>query len=557
MQKTPIQFLITAVVLIATASSSFAWRSTLYPVTWTSPGIGFGFETAKIIQDFSYAGYGDGAASLPTGGQIFNVRTTVIAGSGFADNTGNSDSTAAIQAYINACKNNGGGVVLLPAGTYKVSCGTGSSALRVSSDNVIIRGEGKGVTKIVNTTTNMRGKSVILFAPAGNPTQETAVNLRADHLRPYTRILVANASGFQVGDLVELAWDFTPEWIAENNQQSFWTSTDKPNPALYVRRITAVDVAGKAVTINAPTRYYMKMRDNARIYKIGNRLRECGIERLSIGNLDTTASGFGESDYTVASTAGYQVHEASLIKMAYTINCFMHQIESFDPEGTGDSHMLSCGVVLHRAANTSVQFVTMQKPQYGGGGGNGYMFKVLGCENLFNQCSALYSRHGFSLTSSSTSGNVFYKCSDSFSGLAAGTPASGRYVTGGYGSDTHGDFTHSNLWDSCSVTESQWEAFHRGTESGNAGATSAHGVFWNTEGGKQSLTHVNASGHCIITNQAEYGYVIGTKGLTSGVKSTISSGTNMAPADHVEGVGSGATLEPQSLWIDQKERRLN
>lgn len=557
MNKTPKKLTLATAMILAITSTAFAWRSTIYPDTWTPPEIGFGFETSKLIQDFSYAGYGEGAVALPSGGQVFNVRTTVIAGSGFADNTGNTDATAAIQAYITACKNNGGGVVLLPAGTYKVSCGTASSSLRVSSNNIIIRGEGKGVTKIINTTTNMRDKAVILFAPAGNATQGTAVSLRADHLRPYTRIMVSDASSFQVGDLVELAWDFTPEWIAENNQEAFWTATDKPDSARYVRRITAVDVAGKAVTINAPTRYYMKMRDNARIYKIGNRIQECGIERLSIGNVDSTAAGFGEEDYLVSSTAGYQSHASSLVKMAYAVNCFMHQVDSFDPEGTGDSHMLSCGVILHRTANVSIQFVTMQKPQYGGGGGNGYMFKVLGCENLFNQCNALYSRHGFSLTGAATSGNVFYMCADSFSGLAGGTPAAGRYVTGGYGSDTHGDFTHSNLWDSCSVTESQWEVFHRGTESGNAGATSAHGVFWNTEGGKQSLTHVNASNNCVITNQAEYGYVIGTKGLTPGVLSTISSGTNMAPADHVEGVGAGDTLEPQSLWLDQKARRLN
>lgn len=558
MRYTPKNLVMAAATLLATTSAASAWRSSLYPADWTPPGSGFDFTTEKFIQDFSYAGYKGGLVSLPTGGKIYNVRDSSDGVTNVADNTGVYDSTAAIQAHIDACENNGGGVVYLPTGTYKVKpVGNNTSSLRVRSNNVILRGAGIDNTKIVNAETNMRNKSVILFHPGQTPGDGASVDLKYDHMRPYTQIILNDSTGFAVGNWVELAWDFTPEWISANGQGTWWSAADSPVVARYVRQITAVNHASDTVTIDVPTRYAMKMRDNARIYKITGRLHGCGIEDLAIGNIATTLQGFGEEEYSDSAKAAYQCASSSLIKLSYTINCFVDNVKSFDPAGTGDSHMLSNGIQLSRAAKTTIRNVTMEKPQYGGGGANGYMFLIHGCENLVYQCKANRSRHGFALEHANTSGNVFYKCTDSWSGWAAGTTATGGYVTGGYGSDTHTNFTHSNLWDSCTVYESQWEAFHREELSGNAGATSAHGVFWNTEGGvktsKAEGGHGGASDQSIITDQMKFGYVIGTKGATPGVLNKNNPYT--APIDHVEGVGTGATLVPQSLWLDQQAKR--
>ena len=88
------------------ATSSFAWRSELYPVDWAPPGAEKAFYTDKLIQDFSYAGYKRGEGSVPNKtGPIFDV---VDYG---ADPTGALDSTQAIQAAIDAAEANGEGVV--------------------------------------------------------------------------------------------------------------------------------------------------------------------------------------------------------------------------------------------------------------------------------------------------------------------------------------------------------------------------------------------------------------------------------------------------------------
>ena len=81
-------------------------------------------------------------------------------------------------------------------------------------------------------------------------------------------------------------------------------------------------------------------------------------------------------------------------------------------------------------------------------------------------------------------------------------------------------------------------------------------VFWNTKG-----LSADKTGVCVISLQPGYGYVIGTSGACSGVKSTPVSGTisgaayETAPEDGVEGVGKGETLAPQSLYEDQLKKR--
>ena len=64
-----------------------------------------------------------------------------------ADPSGTADSTAAIQAAITACGNAGGGVVWIPAGTYKLT-----AALTVPS-NVTIAGDGQPATTLHQTGT--------------------------------------------------------------------------------------------------------------------------------------------------------------------------------------------------------------------------------------------------------------------------------------------------------------------------------------------------------------------------------------------------------------------
>ena len=111
-------------------------------------------------------------------------------------------------------------------------------------------------------------------------------------------------------------------------------------------------------------------------------------------------------------------------------------------------------------------------------------------------------------------------------------------------------FSHSNLWDDCHAEDSFWEAIHRGHTT-NQGLTTAHGVYWNTSGsGTQYPSKL------VVTEQGDYGYVIGTSGSVDTVVNLNPASHNTGSWDHVEGEGLGEWLFPQSLYEDQLRLRL-
>jgi hypothetical protein len=79
-----------------------------------------------------------------------------------------------------------------------------------------------------------------------------------------------------------------------------------------------------------------------------------------------------------------------------------------------------------------------------------------------------------------------------------------------------------------------------------------HSVYWNLIG----LAYYGTKTYIVRSEQARYGYMIGTRGAVTGMSTTASGGTRTAPVDHAEGAGMGDTLQPLSLYNDQVARRL-
>lgn len=524
-----------------------AWRSSLYPENWTPP-VKASFSSDKLIQDFSYAGYRRGEEPVPQiTGPVFDVTQSPFN----ADSTGQMDATMAIQAAIDAVAKAGGGVVFLPAGTYLVAPqGGNTSALQIQDSNIVLRGAGHGKTFILNTT--FTRSTVILISPR-DMTFGDYIDVTADLDSPTHRLPVADASAFAVGDKVRLVWSFTQEWIDEHQQGAWWTAPDQtPTVAQYHREVTAVNPAEGWIEVDVPTRYTIKTRDSARLRKMHGNLSGVGLERFSIGNVQHPGRGFGGGDYKVEGTAARDVHGSWLIAFRDTFDSWVIGVHSFQAQGnTTTCHMLSNGIYLLRCFRMTLEDCAMRRPQYGGGGGNGYMFRIQSSQEiLIENCLAEFSRHGFVVSHAGASGNVFLNCVDKETDRATGDSGSEGYVTGGMGSDHHMHFSHSNLFDSCIAVDSFYTAHHRGSVGGKVshGLTSAHGVFWNTRGSG------TRGGALVRSAQGRYGYVIGTSGSRSSV--SIIGGPGHAPPDHVEGEGLGATLEPPSLYRDQLAKRL-
>jgi hypothetical protein len=542
-----------AVAWLAGCHAARAWESELFGPGWTAtPPLSF--YTDKIIQDFSFAGYRRGETSLPPDPP--GATRNVVTDHG-ADPTGATDSTNAIQAAINAAQTAGGGVVFLPAGIYRVSPqGANAFCLRITSSGVVLRGAGTGQTFLLNTETVMRSKHIIqINGPSGaawTSAQTPTTLIAADLPGPVTQIPVASTAGFSPGDQVIIRADSGDDWANEHLEPE-WVGVAEGafGRLMYLRRVIAVDYVNQRLTIDIPTRYTLLRRDNARVYRKTTLISEVGLEHFSIGNVQHPGtSGWGENDYLTEGLSAYDVAGCFAIRMQRARDSWIRGVSSFRAAGnTTTCHILNNGMLLQECQNVTVRDCFFQRPQYGGGGGAGYMFRLQNSGDcLLQDCRAEFNRHGFVFSHMSTSGCVLHQCADVTTGKQTGN--TGNQNTSGRGSDHHMHFSHSNLIDTCLAENSWFEARYRPFGSApRHNLTSAHGVFWNTEGrGTMS--------YAVHTQQSRYGYAIGTRGAVPTVRTDGSSVAKTNPVDHVEGVGQGASLTPFSLFREQRRRRL-
>lgn len=458
------------------------------------------------------------------------------------------------------------------------------ASLWISHSGIVLRGAGPEKTFILNTATAMRAKRIIAVeAPAEAQwrNREEPLTLLADELPgPTVFIPVESTEGFAVGDYVIIRSDPTTEWVLERGETDWVGWEDRIGSILYLRRIEAIDTRAGVLLVDIPTRYALNTRERPEVYRKTGQLREVGVEGFSIGNVEHPGrSGWGALDFAVpdseytrrliesygvdenfadAHKSAQDVHFSFAITMMNVTDGWIRNVNSFAwEENELGSHLLSNGIRLRECRNVTVENCHFQKPQYGGGGGNGYMFRLDHTnECLLVDCSASSSRHGFSLSGMATSGNVHLRCRDSLTGRQTG--GTGLEETGGKATDSHMFFSHSNLYDSCVAEDSWFEARYRYSprlSNPKHNTTSAHTVFWNTKG-------ISNTRHPFVvwSDQGDYGYVIGTSGAVPGVRldgDYPERAHVTAPVDFVEGIGEGETLEPASLYEDQLQRRLS
>ncbi len=524
------------------------WRSLLYPVDWHPP-VEKEFYQDKFLQDYSYAGYHRGEMNVPviTSGIIDVTKEPYK-----ADHTGHEDVTDKIQEAINDAIDNGGGVVYLPAGTYKVSRSPEKDAcLLISDSRVILRGDGPDRTFLYNDTNEMRGNAIIKVLGGGSwaTVRGKVTSISQDLMKPTNVIPVESADGFELGETVIIHAVINDAWIADHHMETHWKEGDIGG-MMYCREIDAIDIINHQLFIDIPIRYALKRDYESKVYPVTKMISEVGIEELSIGNRESGKSGYLPNDYQVEGKGAYDCHDSFAITMERVKNSWIRNVHSYRPEGNGrGSHLLSNGIKVDMTKNVSILHCIMEKPLYGGGGGNGYMFRIMGNETLLEDCEADQSRHGFVFSHATSSGNVIHRCIDKNTGRQKG----GFQIAGSGGSDHHMHFCHSNLIDQSEVKDSYFDVRWRPFGTIVHGITGAHSCFWNitSNGFIQS--------YAVWSDQARYGYVIGTSGNKSKVKldpGTSFSAPIMAPIDHVEGVGEGEQLLPTSLYMDQKARRL-
>ena len=515
------------------------WRSTLYPPGWQP---GFKDKSGRFLHDFSYAGYHMGDVPIP---DTYPGKWYVVTASPYnADNTGKADVTLAIQKALDDAGKAGGGVVLLPAGTYRVKPAPGDyAALHMSYDKVVLRGAGRHQTFIYNDEPNMRSRVILYARPAASASWTSPLGaeyyLSADGQNGSNEVQVATTSAFKTGDLVVLRADATAAWVKEHGMTGTWTASNVKGP-MFLRRVVSTG-SGK-LTLDIPLRYPLLTRDSARIYKARTHLRELGMEDFSVGNREHPGtSGWGDNDYSMSGKSAYDVHASRAISMAYVVDSWIRRVSSYRPAANKKLvHTLSDGVQLYMSRNITVQDSFFAHPQYEGGGGNGYTFVMQGSDNLLDGCGSVSARHAYSFKSMQTTGNVIRDSSSSSPRLAT---------------DFHMHLSAANLLDNLVLDKDFIDASYRPYGTTIHGHTTTQTAIWNTLG---TSYHGSATGVLVDSRQFSWGVVTGTRGAAYGVRTLPTTDTkSTAPEDLREGMGGGGALEPSSLYSDQLARRKN
>jgi hypothetical protein len=506
-----------------------SWCSALYPPTWTptSPADAKG----RFLHDFSYAGYQRGEKPIPA---VAGPIVDVVKDHG-ADPTASKDATAAIQAAIDAVAAKQGGVVLIPAGSYRID-----GTLSVTTSGTVIRGAGAASTALRFTKHEGMSNSAHLRL-AGKVVRGPDHLLAQDGLVRASVVELASVGALKAGDEVALGWVVTPDFVAEHGMTGVWNAGFigqwKP---IFRRTIVAVDPVMKRVTLDVPLRYPAKVRDKASLRVESGYLRECGVEQLALAN-------------AVAWDKAWAQNQVAALELSEVADGWVREVHSTStPHATGFTtsdttpyHLQSGGIRVQGSKRVTILASSLRLAQNRGSGGNGYHFELRSSsEILVKDCVARDGRHnviqnwdfglsGCVVTGLDSAGSAMVTLV-----LGVPVPLPGRC-------EYHHSLAMANLVED-SVLDDGWEAKNRGTESSGAGHTSTAGVFWNLRGAGT-----------LLSKQYGWGYVIGTAPtLTLDAALDLFSGAGTAPEDTVEGAGQGATLFPTSLYQHQLARRL-
>jgi hypothetical protein len=512
------------------SDSSQPWRSRLYPVDWR-PGVYA--ESSARLHDFSFAGYRRGESEwVAPDGEVDVVDFG-------ADPSGSNDSTSAFDAAI-AAVSGSGGTVRVPAGTYRID-----GLLEITASNVALVGDGSEATRLWFTRTDgMQHRSHVTFRGVVRTDIEVPLAVSGE---PFdTVVRVEDASQLAPGDHVQIGWVITPEFVDEHGMTDTWRAFNDAWQPFFRREVVAVNTAvdPHEVVIDVPLRYAAKTRDGASIRREHGTLSECGVVGLALSNA---------TDPDIA----WSLDQVHALELRGVRDCMVRDVASWDgPNGT-PHHLQSSGVMVRASKRVTIADSSMEFPQNRGPGGNGYLFELRASnEILIRDTVARAGRHNFTVNwGFGTTGCVWLRVRSS-EGRA-------EHERDGLSTTGYADFHHSlataNLIDS-STFEDGWKAENRKQYSSGAGHTATESVFWN----------VGGTGR-LISYQWGMGYVIGTgselevvtdipEPPTEQVRQewdALGAWEGSAPVDWREGVGHGATLQPQSLYVDQLARRLD
>jgi len=245
-----------------------------------------------------------------------------------ADPTGVNDSKAAFVSAINGLPASGG-VVIIPAGTYKIG-----STITISKNNVVFRGEGVGKTRLMM---DFSGDCFNIVIYGRGEWQ----NMTSDIAKGINQLEVPTASLFKVGDFAEIQQENDPEIMYTNPE---WNQAWAENAVGQLFEIGSI--SGNLLKFKTSTHINLQKRLNIKI-RPQKLIKNVGFEKFYI---EKKQAGGYTFNFTNAAYCWIQNIESnhtrkSHVYLAACIGCVVRDSyfhHSFDYGGGGSGYGIEC-----------------------------------------------------------------------------------------------------------------------------------------------------------------------------------------------------------------------
>ncbi len=468
------------------------------------------------IMDFSYAGYRGGGVKLP---DVPVQRTVEPSG---------EDDTARIQAALDAVaarplKDGFRGAVRLAPGTFPCS-----GTLTIAASGVVLRGSGSGTDR--RSTIKLTGKphNGIAVAATGKaadtdpgeqcgaaPFKEAKTTIADKYVPSGTKTFtVADATGFAVGDLVDIRKPVTEAWV-KHMQMTELVRDGKPQTWLPVGRVLTTErqiaaIQGNTITLDVPlsdsfdSQYLsppgtavVKIRPPARVSQVG-------IEYLHI-ECPPQAISHTQPHFTALRLNGQ--------------DCWVRDLvieETMNSVAVSGKRITLERVIVNRKARHE-------------GSSKPAEFAPNASQVLLDRCSCTGDNIWYAATGAGQAGPiVLLHCTFHGDGRA----------------ESHQRWSTGMLYDNCKTPGGGLDFRNRGIMGSGHGWSMGWGVAWNCE----------AKDYVIQNPPGSMNWMIGCVGSNKPMPRPGEAGGSPLPSGTVD--TPGKAVAPQSLYLAQLRERL-
>lgn len=398
-------------------------------------------EQGNRIPDFSYAGYAGGDQAIP------DVPVQVVVPLKPGDASLRIQRAVDYVSQLPMGKNGFRGAVLLQAGTYTIG-----AAIKVGHSGVVLRGAGFTAGGTILHGEGVDREAMIQIKGTDNRAYSNQQEI-IDQYVPVNALSFAvnDASGFSIGDLLQIVRPSTEEWIKALGTDHFGggiTSLGwKPNQRDVVWHRRIVTIKGNTLHFDAPITIALDKAYGVSTVKKcvwTGRIEQVGIENIALESAVDPSNPKDED------------HRWMGITVDNATNVWLRRLQF--------KHFAGSAVyALPTASKLTVEDCLSLAPVSEIGGQRRYTFYTKGEQTLFQRLYAEKGYHDFAVGYLAAGPNVFLQCQAvepySFSGAID-------------------SWSSGSLFDIVDVDGQALSLKNRGQDGQGAGWTAANSVLW-------------------------------------------------------------------------------